>query len=240
MKARTLFATHYHELTELELTRAGVRNYNVAVREWNDQIIFLRKIVKGGADKSYGIQVARLAGLPPRSSRAPRKSSATSSSTNSTPTANPRSPRPRPAETRQAARQKSRAEGARRDEAANVAAVISRAALIFALAIAAPFIGASLRGDDDLSKFAFEKAEMGVPFRITLYAPDEATAKRTADAGFARVAALNHIFSDYEDDSELTRLSRTSGQGRAVKVSDDLWTVLSRAQVARGADGGRL
>ena len=65
VKARTLFATHYHELTELEMTRGGVRNYNVAVREWNEQIIFLRKIVKGGADKSYGIQVARLAGLPP-------------------------------------------------------------------------------------------------------------------------------------------------------------------------------
>lgn len=64
IKARTLFATHYHELTELELTRKGVRNYNVAVREWNDQIIFLRKIIRGGADKSYGIQVARLAGLP--------------------------------------------------------------------------------------------------------------------------------------------------------------------------------
>jgi DNA mismatch repair protein MutS len=64
VKARTLFATHYHELTELELTRGGVRNYNVAVREWNDQVIFLRKIVRGGADKSYGIQVARLAGLP--------------------------------------------------------------------------------------------------------------------------------------------------------------------------------
>ncbi len=64
VKCRTLFATHYHELTELELTRGGVKNYNVAVREWNDQIIFLRKIIKGGADKSYGIQVARLAGLP--------------------------------------------------------------------------------------------------------------------------------------------------------------------------------
>jgi len=64
VKCRTLFATHYHELTELEITRAGVKNYNVAVREWNDQVIFLRKIVKGGADKSYGIQVARLAGLP--------------------------------------------------------------------------------------------------------------------------------------------------------------------------------
>ena len=64
IKCRTLFATHYHELTELEITRGGVKNYNVAVREWNDQIIFLRKIIKGGADKSYGIQVARLAGLP--------------------------------------------------------------------------------------------------------------------------------------------------------------------------------
>ena len=62
--ARTLFATHYHELTDLAMTRSGVKNYNVAVREWNDQIIFLRKIVPGGADKSYGIQVARLAGLP--------------------------------------------------------------------------------------------------------------------------------------------------------------------------------
>ncbi|MGV3534081.1 MAG: DNA mismatch repair protein MutS [Chthoniobacteraceae bacterium] len=64
--ARTLFATHYHELTDLARTRPGVKNYNVAVREWNDQIIFLRKIVPGGADKSYGIQVARLAGLPPQ------------------------------------------------------------------------------------------------------------------------------------------------------------------------------
>ncbi len=64
VKARTLFATHYHELTDLARTRPGVKNFNVAVREWNDQIIFLRKIIPGGADKSYGIQVARLAGLP--------------------------------------------------------------------------------------------------------------------------------------------------------------------------------
>jgi DNA mismatch repair protein MutS len=64
IKARTLFATHYHELTKLATERKGVCNFNVAVREWNDQIIFLRKIVPGGADKSYGIQVARLAGLP--------------------------------------------------------------------------------------------------------------------------------------------------------------------------------
>jgi len=64
IKARTLFATHYHELTKLVDGRPGVCNFNVAVREWNEQIIFLRKIVPGGADKSYGIQVARLAGLP--------------------------------------------------------------------------------------------------------------------------------------------------------------------------------
>ena len=64
IRARTLFATHYHELTKLAEERRGVCNFNVAVREWNEQIIFLRKIVPGGADKSYGIQVARLAGVP--------------------------------------------------------------------------------------------------------------------------------------------------------------------------------
>jgi DNA mismatch repair protein MutS len=62
--ARTLFATHYHELTELASRLARVKNFNVAVREWNDQIVFLRKIVEGATDKSYGIQVARLAGVP--------------------------------------------------------------------------------------------------------------------------------------------------------------------------------
>jgi DNA mismatch repair protein MutS len=62
--ARTLFATHYHELTDLARSHAGVRNYNVAVRERGEEILFLRKIVEGGADRSYGIHVARLAGLP--------------------------------------------------------------------------------------------------------------------------------------------------------------------------------
>ncbi len=62
--SRTLFATHYHELTELAGRLKRVRNYNVAVREWNDQIVFLRKIVEGGTDKSYGIHVARIAGAP--------------------------------------------------------------------------------------------------------------------------------------------------------------------------------
>jgi len=62
--AKTLFATHYHELTELAERLPRVRNFNVAVREWNEQIVFLRKIVEGGTDKSYGIHVARLAGVP--------------------------------------------------------------------------------------------------------------------------------------------------------------------------------
>ena len=62
--AKTLFATHYHELTELEGKISGVNNYCVAVKERGDDIVFLRRIVKGGADKSYGIQVARLAGVP--------------------------------------------------------------------------------------------------------------------------------------------------------------------------------
>ena len=62
--AKTLFATHYHELTELEGTMSGVNNYCIAVKEQGDDIVFLRKIIKGGADKSYGIQVAKLAGVP--------------------------------------------------------------------------------------------------------------------------------------------------------------------------------
>jgi len=62
--ARTLFATHYHELTELSLVIPNACNYNIAVREWKDEIVFLRKIIEGATDKSYGIHVARLAGIP--------------------------------------------------------------------------------------------------------------------------------------------------------------------------------
>ena len=61
---RTLFATHYHELTELETTFSGVKNYNVSVQEWDEKIVFLHKIIAGAADRSYGIQVAKLAGVP--------------------------------------------------------------------------------------------------------------------------------------------------------------------------------
>jgi len=63
--ARTLFATHYHELTGLSVVYEGIKNYHVLVREWGEEIVFLRKMVAGGSDKSYGIQVGRLAGLPP-------------------------------------------------------------------------------------------------------------------------------------------------------------------------------
>jgi DNA mismatch repair protein MutS len=62
--ARTLFATHYHELTDLAVAKPRVRNYTIAVKEWGEEVIFLRQLVAGGANRSYGIQVARLAGLP--------------------------------------------------------------------------------------------------------------------------------------------------------------------------------
>jgi DNA mismatch repair protein MutS len=61
---RTLFATHYQELTQLEKYLPRLRNFSVAVKEWNDEIVFVRRVIPGAADRSYGIQVARLAGLP--------------------------------------------------------------------------------------------------------------------------------------------------------------------------------
>src|SRR5206468_1886182 len=64
VRPKTLFATHYHELTDLADATPGVINFHVAAREWKDEIVFLRKIVPGRSDRSYGIQVARLAGLP--------------------------------------------------------------------------------------------------------------------------------------------------------------------------------
>jgi DNA mismatch repair protein MutS len=70
---KTLFATHYHQLTELPLTLERARNFNIAVKEWEGKILFLRKIVEGGTDKSYGIQVAQLAGLPDSTIRRARE-----------------------------------------------------------------------------------------------------------------------------------------------------------------------
>jgi thiamine biosynthesis lipoprotein len=89
-----------------------------------------------------------------------------------------------------------------------------------------------------LQKFVFEKAEMGLPFRISLYTTDEATAKSASDAAYERIAVLNSILSDYDSDTELSRLSMTSGQGKVVPVSTVLWTVLSRAQDFAQLSGG--
>ncbi len=106
------------------------------------------------------------------------------------------------------------------------------------LFFAALAIAALARARAAETRFIFEKAEMGVPFRITLYAADEAGARAASDAAFERVEVLNSILSDYDPDSELSRLSQTSGQGRAVPVSADLWHVLEISQsISERSDG---
>ncbi|MGB8167021.1 MAG: FAD:protein FMN transferase [Chthoniobacteraceae bacterium] len=105
----------------------------------------------------------------------------------------------------------------------------------FPILVMAAWLGGTtaLRADE---RFVFEKAEMGVPFRITLYAADEAAARAATDAAFERVEVLNSILSDYDPDSELSRLSHTSG--RAIPVSGDLWKVLTLSQrIAELSDG---
>lgn len=93
-------------------------------------------------------------------------------------------------------------------------------------------------GPPVLTRFEFTEPQMGVPFRMVLYAPDPARAAAAAGAAFARIAALNAVMSDYDSDSELSRLSQSGGSGRAVPLSADLWTVLARAQdLARRTDG---
>lgn len=89
---------------------------------------------------------------------------------------------------------------------------------------------------EELRKFVFEKAEMGLPFRISIYAADETAAQAGAAAAFARIAELNAVMSDYDSDSELSRLGRTTG--RAVPVSPALWTVLTHAQAVAGRSDG--
>ena len=94
------------------------------------------------------------------------------------------------------------------------------------------------RDQQKLTRHEFERPEMGVPFRIVLYSPSNQLATNAAEAAFKRVSDLNDIMSDYEYDSELSKLSRTSGSGQAVKVSDDLWKVLVRSQeIARASNG---
>lgn len=87
-------------------------------------------------------------------------------------------------------------------------------------------------------RFSFSEAQMGAPWRITLYAPDETTANRAAKAAYARVAELNRVLSDYDSESELSRLSATAGTGTAVRLSNDLWAVLRASQaLAAKTDG---
>ncbi|HZR19284.1 MAG TPA: FAD:protein FMN transferase [Verrucomicrobiae bacterium] len=93
-------------------------------------------------------------------------------------------------------------------------------------------------GTNDLVRFEFQRAEMGMPFRIVLFATNQPSADSAADAAFERIKQLNDIMSDYDPDSELSRLSATSGSGKAVPVSPDLWIVLDRAEdLARRSHG---
>ena len=90
----------------------------------------------------------------------------------------------------------------------------------------------------DTVRFEYTQPQMGLPFRIVLYAGNKPSADAAAAAAFARIAELNSILSDYDTDSELSRLSQTVGQGKAVRVGDDLWRVLERAQqLAQETDG---
>lgn len=88
------------------------------------------------------------------------------------------------------------------------------------------------------ARFQFSQTEMAVPVEVVLYAPTQAVATRAAQAAFDRIAELNRIFSDYDTQSELVRLSRTAGEGKAVPVSEDLWRVLQRAQQISAASAG--
>jgi thiamine biosynthesis lipoprotein len=92
--------------------------------------------------------------------------------------------------------------------------------------------------DASLARFESTQAQMGVPFKIILYAPDEATANRAFQAAFSRISQLNQILSDYDPDSELSRLSHTGPADKGVPVSEPLWLVLSRSQELAVQSGG--
>jgi thiamine biosynthesis lipoprotein len=102
--------------------------------------------------------------------------------------------------------------------------------------MAAAVMGSSLALGDE--RFAFEKAEMGLPVRVTLYAPGKVEAQSAAEAAFQRIEELNAVFSDYDSDSELSRLSDSSGQGKPVRVSEELWAVLEFSQRVSVRSGG--
>jgi FAD:protein FMN transferase len=89
-----------------------------------------------------------------------------------------------------------------------------------------------------LNRYEFDQPQMGVPFRIVLYAPNQSSANLAAASAWNRIKQLNDMMTDYDSDSELSRLSQSSGQGRAVRVSHDLWVVLQRAQSLAERSGG--
>src|SRR5438046_1894043 len=82
----------------------------------------------------------------------------------------------------------------------------------------------------ELNRFEFSQPQMGLPFHVVLYAPDQVVAEAAARVAFDRIRQLNDILSDYDTDSELSRLSQTAGSGRAVQLSPELWFVLERSQ----------
>src|SRR4051812_5621161 len=91
---------------------------------------------------------------------------------------------------------------------------------------------------EPLSRFEFTQPQMGLPFRIVLYANTRLEADAAAQKAFARIKELNDSLSDYDPDSELSKLSRTSGSGQNVKLSDDLWCVLNYSQKLSAKSGG--
>jgi len=109
---------------------------------------------------------------------------------------------------------------------------------VLALVALSLFTSCATPSPEAWQRHEFTRPEMGLPFRIVLHAPDRLTAVAAAEAAFARIHELNDVFSDYEYDSELSRLSRTAGSGQQVPVSDDLWEVLARSQaLARRSQG---
>lgn len=99
-------------------------------------------------------------------------------------------------------------------------------------------ISAATPTEPSLVRYSFDRTIMSIPIKLLLYAPDKTTANRAAKAAFDRIAQLDDILSDYEAESELNRLCDTSGEGKAVPVSEDLWTVLTHAQAISGARTG--
>jgi len=113
-----------------------------------------------------------------------------------------------------------------------------RKTLILLSLFLAVVAGTQAEAPPDLTRFEYQRPEMGMAFRIVLFAPNEDQAKRAAEAAFQRIKDLNDIMSDYDEESELSKLSRSSGSGRAVSLSPDLWFVLDRAQdLAKRSDG---